>query len=128
MSALPAWVRSRWVVVPGLMTAVLIGWNLYVAAHDSGLVEGLVVDAAGKPVAGAVVVLFDRGFVTHTERARTIADAAGRFRFTGNANHSLQLEAEAPGLGKSDRRVVRLWFRSQDVRLALPLKLAGSRP
>jgi hypothetical protein len=108
--------------------ATILGWNIHVAANDSGLVEGRVVDAAGKPVAGATVVLFDRGFVTHTERARTVADAEGRFRFTGNANHSLQLEAEAPGLGKSDRRVVRLWFRSQDVRLAVPLKLAGTRP
>lgn len=128
MSSLPAWARSRWTIVPGVLAIGIVGWNLYVSAHNSGLVEGLVVDAAGRPVAGATVILFDRGFVTHTEKARTAADAQGRFRFPRNDNHSLQLEASADGLGKSDRRIVRLWFRAQDARLAEPLRLSGARP
>ena len=55
-------------------------------------------------------------------------DSAGRFRFFGNDNHSLQLEAETAGLGRSDRRVVRLWFRAQNVTLAEPLRLGGKQP
>ena len=83
---------------------------------------------AGGPVADATVILLERHFVMHNERQRTRTDAAGRFRFAGNDNHSLQLEAEAAGLGRSERRVVRLWFRAQNVRLAEPLRLAARLP
>ena len=38
------------------------------------------------------------------------------------------IEAEAAGLGRTERRVVRLWFRAQNVRLAEPLQLAGKLP
>ena len=50
------------------------------------------------------------------------------FSFSGNDNHSLQLEAEAAALGRSKRRVVRLWFRAQNVHLAEPLRFAGRLP
>ena len=128
MSGPPSWLKSRWTIVPGSMALGVLAWNLHVAAQANGIVEGMVVDASGRPVAAATVVLFDRGFVTHAERARATAGPDGRFRFAGNANHSLQLEAQAEGLGKSERRIVRLWFRAQDVRLAEPLRLAGARP
>jgi hypothetical protein len=124
----PSWVRSRWVVVPLLLAGLVLAWNGYVAANAGGEIEGLVVDAGGRPVPDAIVILFDRHFILHNERQRTRTDSAGRFRFTGNANHSLQLEAEAPGLGRSERRVVRLWFRAQNVRLSEALRLSGRQP
>lgn len=123
----PSWIASRWVIVPGLLTLTVALWNLYLTRHDSGLVEGSVVDGRGQAVAGATVLLFERGFVTHQERNRVVTDASGAFRFTDNRSHSIQLEAEAPGLGRSERRVVRLWFRSQDARLTEPLRLPASR-
>jgi len=125
---LPDWARSRWVIVPLAMAIAVAGWNGYVALNDGGLVEGRVVDGAGRPVSGATVILLERNFVMHNERQRTRADAAGRFRFTGNDNHSLQLEAESAPLGRSERRVVRLWFRAQNVTLAEPLQFAGRLP
>jgi hypothetical protein len=115
------WLGSRWVIVPGTMALVTFAWLAYVAGHAHGLIEGQVVDAAGAPVAGATVQLFERGFVTHQERARATTDAQGRFRFTDNRSHSIQLEAATPQLGRSERRIVRLWFAAQDVRLERPL-------
>ena len=124
----PQALRNRWVVAPLAMAAVLLVWNGYVALNDGGVVEGRVVDATGRAVADATVILLERNFVMHNERQRTTTDATGRFHFTGNDNHSLQLEAETAGLGRSERRVVRLWFRAQNVRLAEPMRFTGRLP
>ena len=121
---LRAWTTSRWVIVPGGMVIVTLLWLAYVAGHNHGMVEGRVVDAAGRPVGGASVLLFERGFVTHQERGRATSDSQGAFRFTDNRSHSIQLEAEAPAFGRTDRRIVRLWFAAQDVKLADPLRFA----
>ena len=121
-SSLGSWVKSRWVIVPGGMILFTLVWLAYVTSHNHGLVEGRVVDAAGQPVAGASVLLFERGFVTHQERGRATSDEQGVFRFTDNHSHSIQLEAEAPGLGRTDRRIMRLWFAAEDAKLAAPLR------
>jgi hypothetical protein len=125
---MPSWAMSRWVIAPLAIAVLILAWNGYVALNDGGVVEGRVVDAGGRPVPEATVILLERHFVMHNERQRTRTDGTGRFRFTGNDNHSLQLEAESAGLGRSERRVVRLWFRAQNVSLAEPLKLAGRLP
>jgi len=117
--------RSRWVVVPALLVLVVLGWNAYVWTHAGGVVAGRVVDAAGRGVKGAEVILYARSFVTNDERQRTRTDAAGDFRFTGNASHALQLQAEAPGLGRSERVTVRLLFKGEDVTVERPLRFAG---
>jgi len=113
---------SRWVIVPGGMALAILVWLAYVGTHNHGVIEGRVVDAAGMPVAGAAVLLFERGFVTHQEKGRATTDADGRFRFDDNQSHSIQLEAESPELGRSDRRIVRLMFAAQDTRLIDPLR------
>jgi len=123
----PRHLRSRWVIVPGAMLIVTVSWLIYVNAHNHGRLEGRVVDAGGAPVAGAKVLLFERGFVTHEEKARATTGVDGRFRFDNNPSHSVQLEAEAPELGRTNRQVVRLWFAGQDTTLAEPLKFAGKR-
>ena len=119
---------SRWVIAPLSITALVLAWNGYVALNNGGAVAGRVVDAAGRPVADATVILLERHFVMHNERQRTRTDAEGRFQFSGNDNHSLQLEAETAALGRSERRVVRLWFRAQNVHLAEPLRFAARLP
>lgn len=119
-----SWLRSRWVIVPGGILAVVALWNLYVAAHAGGIVEGRVLDAAGAPVPGASVLLYERAFITNNEKQRTLTDADGRFRFEGNASHAIQLQAEGAG-GRTERMTVRLWFRAQNRTLAQPLRLPG---
>jgi hypothetical protein len=119
--------HSRWVIVPGGMAIVTVLWLLYVNAHNHGRLEGRVVDASGNPVAGAKVSLFERGFVTHEEKASAITGADGRFRFDNNPSHSVQLEAVAPELGRTNRQIVRLWFAAQDTVLTEPLKF-GAKP
>jgi hypothetical protein len=113
---------NRFSIAALLLLAVVGGWNLYVAAHAHGIVTGVVVDAAGRPVPGALVRLYERDFINQLERAHTETDAAGAFRFTANASHLVQLEAERDGR-HSPRLAVRLWFRAQDVALAAPLVL-----
>ena len=49
----------------------MLAWNGYVALNDGGLVEGQVVDARGRPVPDATVILLERDFVMHNERQRT---------------------------------------------------------
>ena len=125
-----SWARrlySRWFIVPVTMVVIIVGWLAYVAAHDHGVVEGRVIDAGGRPVAGATVLLLKRGFVTHEQAGRTTTDAAGAFRFSDNISHSIQLEAESPTLGRSDRRIVRLLFAAQDVKVTEPLRFAKSQ-
>lgn len=113
---------SRFVVVP-LLIAVLIGaWNIYVSLHDHGLLAGRVVDAAGRPMANATVILFTHDFVTQVEKARTATDANGAFRFDHNDSHLVQLQAQ-DGNQSSRRITIRLWFRAQDRVLRKPLVL-----
>jgi hypothetical protein len=113
---------SRFVVVP-LVIAVLIGaWNIYVSSHDHGLLAGRVVDATGRPMANATVILFTHDFVTQVEKARTATDASGAFRFAHNDSHLVQLQAQ-DGNQSSRRITIRLWFRAQDRVLRKPLVL-----
>jgi len=118
---LPAVLRSRFVVVPAALVALIGGWNVYVARHDHGWLAGRVVDAAGHPVTGATVVLFEQQFTNQVERARTETDGGGWFHFIGNKSHLIELQASGPGGQASPRRIVRLWFRAQDRVLQQPL-------
>lgn len=121
------WLRSRWVIVPGGMLAVVALWNLYVAANAGGIVEGQVLDRGGAPVPGANVLLYERAFITNNEKQRAVTGPDGRFRFEGNTSHAIQLQAERPG-GRSERMTLRLWFRAQNRTVTEPLRLPGAAP
>ena len=54
--------RHRFVAVPLALVLLVIGWNIHVAANNQGIVTGSVLDANGRPVAGAEVVFFERDF------------------------------------------------------------------
>jgi hypothetical protein len=115
---------SRFFIVPAVLIAGIGGWNAYVDLHAHGLLAGSVVDAAGKPVSGATVILSVHDFVTQVEKARTRTDSAGWFRFDDNNSHLIQLEARA-GSTASPRVTIRLWFRGQDWIVTEPLRLPG---
>ena len=120
---IPSWLLSRWIVVPASIAVVTIGWNTWVGQHAHGLVEGRVVGPEGSPVAGAAVVLLEQNVTTFSERSRTETGPDGGFRFDDNRTHHAQLFAEKAGVGRSERRTLRLWFKSQDTVLAQPLEL-----
>jgi hypothetical protein len=117
---------NRFVVVPGTIAILALIWNIYVAGHDHGLVTGRVVDASGKPVAGATVALWVYNFVTYEEKKHVETDAEGIFRFTDNPSHKIQISAEKAGIGRSQRLPVFLYFRAQDTELAEPLRLVSA--
>jgi protocatechuate 3,4-dioxygenase beta subunit len=119
-------VLNRFVLVPGSIVLAVALWNIYVATHNNGVVTGRVVDTAGHPVADATVALWIFNFTTYEERERVKTDADGVFRFTNNPSHRIQISADKPGVGRSQRVPVFLYFRSQDTTLDTPLRLTGS--
>lgn len=119
-------VRHRFFYVPVALALLVAGWNGYVAANDDGLIEGVVRDAAGAPVAGATVVFFERNFVNYQEKLRATTDARGAYRFTGMQVHIGQLEARAEDGRRSERYQMNLWFRAQNTRLP-PLVVTAPR-
>jgi hypothetical protein len=126
---LPLWRRlviNRFVLVPATIAVAIALWNGYVASHDHGIVVGRVVDAAGRPVPDAAVVLWALNFTTYVEKTRATTDSAGRFVITNNDSHNIRLAAEKPGVGRSARVPVRLYFRAQDIELNEPLILSGA--
>ena len=115
--------RNRFVWVPLMLLILVGGWNAWVFTHNHGIVAGRVVDADGKPVAGAMVRLWVFNFTTFVERASTTTAPDGSFRFTGNPSHNIQISADKPNAGRSERIAVRLYFASQDRALKEPLRL-----
>jgi len=116
---------NRFVLVPAAIAIVVLLWNLYVATHNHGVVVGRVIDAAGQPVADATVALWTYNFTTYEERDHVKTGADGVFRFTSNPSHRIQLSAEKPGVGRSARVPVFLYFRSQDIDVKAALRLAS---
>ena len=122
-----AWLLNRFVVVPVVLALIVLGWNIYVSLHAHGVIAGEVVDASGRPVAGATVTLYHLNFITEVKTGETRTNAQGRFGFTDNNSHLIELQAAA-GSATSPRVTVRLWFRAQDRDLAVPLTLRGVVP
>ena len=125
----PIWRRlliNRFVLIPAAIAMAIVLWNIYVSTHDHGVVAGQVVDTAGQPVPGATVVLWVLNFTTYVEKTRAITDSMGRFVITDNDSHNIRLAAEKPGIGRSARVPVRLFFRAQDIDLREPLMISGT--
>jgi hypothetical protein len=116
----------RFVAVPLALLAIVVAWNIYIAFNDHGIIEGEVRDKNGVPVAGATVTFFERNFIYYEEKQRATTDARGFYRFTDMKTHVGQLEARTADGRKSERRQLRLWFRSQDTEVA-PLIIEAPR-
>lgn len=108
----------RFVLVPLALLVVVAAWNAYIAFNDHGIIEGEVLDRSGKPVAGATVIFFERNFMYYEEKQRATTDTHGAYRFSDMKTHIGQLEARTVDGRKSERRQLRLWFRSQDTEVA----------
>jgi hypothetical protein len=124
--ARPKWKRrllNRFVLVPVFLVLVTAGWNGWVLTHNHGIVAGRVLDAKGAPVEGAEVKLWAFNFTTFSVAASTTTKPDGSFQFDNNASHNIQVSAEKPGLGRSARVAIRLYFRAEDLHLKEPLRL-----
>jgi hypothetical protein len=119
-------VVNRFVLVPATLAVAIALWNVYVSLHHHGIVAGRVVDTRGRPVADAQVVLWVLNFTTYVEKTRVTTDLAGHFIITNNDSHNIRLAAEKPGVGRSARVPVRLYFRAEDIELRDPLVLSGA--
>ncbi len=125
----PRWQRllvNRFVLTPLIFVLVAGIWDFYASTHDHGIVKGMVVDAAGKPVPGARVTLWTYDFTTFSETSHTASGANGSFAFTDNRSHRIEVSAAKPDVGSSGRVPINLYFRSEDTTLSKPLVLAGN--
>ena len=104
----------RFVAVPLALVILVAGWNLNIALNDDGIVQGVVCDNSGAAVANATVIFFERNAMYFEERRRTTTDAQGAYRFTDLKTHLGQVEARTADGRQSPRRLLRLWFRSQN--------------
>lgn len=118
------WLLNRFVLVPAFLILLAAGWNAWVFTHNHGIVAGRVLDAKGAPVEGAEVKLWAFNFTTFSVAASTTTKPDGSFQFDNNASHNIQVSAEKPGLGRSARVAIRLYFRAEDLQLKEPLRLA----
>jgi hypothetical protein len=120
------WIRNRFVVTFGSIALATLVWNVYIAYHDNGLIEGHIVGPDGQPVEGAKVTLSERTLLVAQPKGNVTTDADGRFQFTGHTLHRLYLEARKEGVGRFGPREFRLYFKGEDLILDKPLALEAS--
>jgi hypothetical protein len=123
VGALGGWLINRVTIAFAVIALIVVGWNAYVAAHDDGILAGVVTGRSGEPVPGAEVVLSERTLVSLAPIAKTTTDGQGRFRFEKHDRHALVLNASKPGVGGSGRIEIRLYFRNQNRALEDPVRL-----
>jgi carboxypeptidase family protein len=116
----------RYVFVVAICAGLVLGWNGWIALHDDGIVRGRVVQADGRPVAGATVSFWEKTLTTLERRTAVETGPDGAFAFTGQAAHHFALQAEKPGLGASPRTLYRRYFRSQNLVVEEPLRLGAA--
>jgi len=117
----------RYACVVGALVLLVGGCNLWVALHDDGVVRGQVVEADGRPAAGATVSFWEKTLTTLERRTATETGSDGHFVVTGQAAHHFALQAEKSGLGASPRTLYRRYFRGQNLVLDEPLRLREGR-
>lgn len=118
---------NRFVLVPATIAVVVAIWNVHIAFNAGGIVKGRVVGQDGRPVPGATVQLLEQNFTTNSERGETRTGNDGSFEFVDNRSHNIRLRADKESLGRSELRVVRLFFRAQNVTLSEPLVIAARK-
>ncbi len=118
-----AFLRSPRVRVLAAVVLAIALWNIYVELNDDGILEGRVVYPDGAPARGASVTASSPKMVGLDDIATVTSDDAGRFRFTNHNEHRPVLQARLGGFGRSERFMVRLYFRNQNRVLADPLVL-----
>jgi hypothetical protein len=117
------WLINRVTITLGAITFVVLAWNLYIAAHDDGVLTGSVVGPDGDPVPGATVTLWQQAVTTLVVQDQATTDEEGRFRFEDHGQFAVILAAEKAGLGNSPRRRVDRYFRNQNRHLDQPLQI-----
>ena len=112
------WIRNRFTLTFGSIALAVIVWNIYVANNNGGEVRGQVLGPSGTPAAGAMVMLARKTVASVEKIAETRTDGQGRYRFDRHGQYAIVITATAAD-GTSQRRSVPLWFRNQDVEIAL---------
>lgn len=90
--------RAKWVwTVVGVALVIGVGIGAGRAAGREGRLEGVVRDAARRPLAGAVVAILKTTSREPVEEIAPLSDARGRFRFRPLPPGRYTLRASLPG-------------------------------
>lgn len=97
-----------------LFLALLIGgWITYIRINRDGVVTGLVVDQAGRAVAGATVIIREKTLNYTFPPIETITDDRGVYTFQGIDMIEFIVEAEKEQYESSEKKRYHLYFRGQ---------------
>ncbi|MFW5786306.1 MAG: carboxypeptidase-like regulatory domain-containing protein [bacterium] len=119
-------VRNRWRIGVVLAIAVAIfAWKIYVAANDDGYIRGVVVDAAGHPVAGARVELQEKTINLVKQPIVEETNADGRFEYEEIQMIEFFIAARKGDL-RSEGGRHHLYFKGQNYTLDEPLVLQSA--
>ena len=119
---IPSWLLSRWVVVPAVLILATVGWNAWVTCTITDWWRGTSSAPTGRR-------WWAPRWCCWSRTSRLFPSAGGRSRRRGRLPLQRQPDpsrpdlAEKPGIGRSDRTTLRLWFRSQDSVLPQALEL-----
>jgi len=111
---------KRWLIGLGVLVVLVLGAWIYIKANQTGEVRGLVVDGAGRPVAGATVRLREKTLNLIKQGITTETDAEGRFIFTDQAIIEFFIDARTDGVVSEEYRY-HLYFKEQDFELPDPI-------
>ena len=106
-----------------VLAVVLIGWIAYTHATGDGIVTGTVIDAGGRPVAGATVMLRDKTLDLIKPPIETRTNASGVFTYHHIALISFFVSASKPGYVTSPRVHYHLCFETQHFKVPKPIVL-----
>ena len=98
----------------GIIVALVILLNVYVAYNNDGILRGRVLGPAGNPVRGATVTLYKPGVVGLDKIAAAFTNDEGEFYFEKHNQHHPVLKAEKDEVGESKFIDIRLYFQNQN--------------
>jgi hypothetical protein len=113
---------NRYTFTFGVIAAVTLVWNLYIAMNSDGIIQGRVVGPDGRPAAEATVILFEKTLFAIKPRDQATTDKDGRFVFKGHDFYRIWLEAKSD-IGAYPQTEYRMYFRRQNLTLDKPLRL-----
>ena len=118
---------NRFSLVFGVIVVGTVLWNLWVIAHDDGIIAGQVLDSRNAPLSGVVVTVVANEINNLSATPIEITtNEEGRFEYSGVTFFNFNIVAKKPGFKDSPTYNYHLYFRSQNYTLPQPMILGAA--